>query len=260
MADRKNVILDAGHGGSDPGAVYYGRQEKVDNLNLALAVGDILMRNGVDVLYTRVNDTYQTPFEKAEIANRSEADYFVSIHRNAMPVPGTASGAETLVYSDMDVPALMARNINDALENAGFINLGVIERPGLVVLRKTNMPAVLVEVGFIDNEADNRFFDQNFERIAQAVASGILETIHQEETAVPEYYQVQTGAFQNHEQAVEQMNQLKAQGFPAFIIHGDGLHKVRVGAFLNVDNAARMEQRLKGYGYNTVMVRERAVY
>jgi N-acetylmuramoyl-L-alanine amidase len=87
-----------------------------------------------------------------------------------------------------------------------------------------------------------------------------LETIHQEETAVPEYYQVQTGAFQNHEQAVQQLNQLKSQDFPAFIIHGDGLHKVRVGAFLNVDNAARMEQRLRNQGYNTVMVRERAVY
>ena len=260
LADRKTVILDAGHGGDDPGAVYYGRQEKVDNLNLALAVGDILAKNGVDVVYTRVNDTFQTPFEKAEIANRSGADYFVSLHRNAMPVPGPASGAETLVYSDADVPALMARNINRSLERAGFANLGVIERPGLVVLRKTQMPAVLVEVGFIDNEADNRFFDQNFQGITQAIATGILETIHQEETAVPEYYQVQTGAFQNHEQAVQQLNQLKSQDFPAFIIHGDGLHKVRVGAFLNVDNAARMEQRLRNQGYNTVMVRERAVY
>lgn len=259
LADRKSVIIDAGHGGSDPGAVYYGRQEKVDNLNLALAVGNILMQNGVDVMYTRVNDTFQTPFEKAEIGNRSDADYFVSIHRNAMPVPGTASGAETLVYADADVPALLARNINRALENVGFMNLGVIERPGLVVLRKTTMPAVLVEAGFLDNEGDNRFFDQNFDKIAQAVAQGIIDTIHQEEMAVPEYYQVQTGAFQNHEQAVQQMNQLKEQGFPAFIIHGDGLHKVRVGAFLNVDNAARMEKKLRDYGYRTLMVRERAV-
>ena len=59
---------------------------------------------------------------------------------------------------------------------------------------------------------------------------------------------------------MQQLNQLKSQDFPAFIIHGDGLHKVRVGAFLNVDNAARMEQRLRNQGYNTVMVRERAVY
>ena len=135
MADGKKVILDAGHGGSDPGATYYGRQEKTDALNLTLAIGNLLSQQGVDVVYTRVNDTYQTPFEKADIANNSGADYFVSIHRNAMPVPNTASGAESLVYADNDVPGLMAKNINSAMEKAGFANLGTIERPGLIVLR-----------------------------------------------------------------------------------------------------------------------------
>ncbi len=85
------VMLDAGHGGWDPGATYYGRQEKNDNLNLALAVGNILEQKGIPVIYTRTSDVYQTPFEKAEMANRSDADFFVSFHRNAMPVPGTAS-------------------------------------------------------------------------------------------------------------------------------------------------------------------------
>lgn len=259
MADRKKVILDAGHGGSDPGATYYGRQEKTDNLNLALAAGNLLSQQGVDVVYTRVNDMYQTPFEKAQIANNSGADYFVSIHRNAMPTPNTASGAETLVYADSDVPALLARNVNSALEEVGFANLGVIERPGLIVLRKTQMPAALLEVGFIDNEGDNRFFDENFDAIAQAVASGILNTIYQEETAVPEYYQVQTGIYQNQDLARQQLAQLESQGFPAFIIFDNGYYKVRVGAFLNMDYAAQMEQRLRDYGYNTFMVREKAV-
>ena len=259
MADGKKVILDAGHGGSDPGATYYGRQEKTDALNLTLAIGNLLSQQGVDVVYTRVNDTYQTPFEKADIANNSGADYFVSIHRNAMPVPNTASGAESLVYADNDVPGLMAKNINSAMEKAGFANLGTIERPGLIVLRKTQMPAVLVEAGFIDNEADNRFFDQNFEAIAQAIASGILDTIQQEEKAVPVYYQIQTGIYQNQNLANQQLTQLKSQGFPAFIIYDDGYYKVRVGAFLNMDYAAQMEKRLRDYGYNTFMVREKAV-
>lgn len=259
MADRKRVILDAGHGGSDPGATYYGRQEKVDNLNLALAVGNLLSQQGVDVVYTRVNDTYQTPFEKAQIANNSGADYFVSIHRNAMPVPNTASGAESLVYADSGAAALLAKNINSALEQAGFANLGVVERPGLIVLRKTQMPAALLEVGFIDNEADNRFFDQNFEAIAQAVANGILDTIRQEEAALPEYYQIQTGLYQNQSLAQQQLNQLQSQGFPAFLIYDDGYYKVRVGAFLNMDYAVQMEQRLRDYGYNTFMVKETAV-
>ena len=62
------IVLDAGHGGTDPGAVYNGRNEKDDNLALAQAVGKILEDNGVDVVYTRTEDIYQTPFEKARIA------------------------------------------------------------------------------------------------------------------------------------------------------------------------------------------------
>ena len=56
------IVIDAGHGGSvDPGAVYKGREEKNDNLNLAMAVGKILSENGVDVVYTRTDDTFQSP-------------------------------------------------------------------------------------------------------------------------------------------------------------------------------------------------------
>lgn len=76
----KKIILDAGHGGSDPGAVFKGRQEKDDNLRLTLAVGEELRNRGVDVEYTRTTDVYQTPFEKATIANESGADFFVSFH------------------------------------------------------------------------------------------------------------------------------------------------------------------------------------
>ena len=79
------IVLDAGHGGTDPGAVYNGRNEKDDNLALAQAVGKILEDNGVDVVYTRTEDIYQTPFEKARIANQSGADYFISFHRNSSP-------------------------------------------------------------------------------------------------------------------------------------------------------------------------------
>lgn len=139
------VALDAGHGGSDPGAVYEGRQEKDDALALALAVGKILQDNGVDVEYTRTTDVYNTPFEKATMGNEANADLFVSIHRNAMPVPGTASGIETLVYNDSGVKALLARNINEELSDIGWKDRGVIERPNLVVLKRTKMPAVLVK-------------------------------------------------------------------------------------------------------------------
>lgn len=176
MADYR-IALDAGHGGSDPGAVYKGRQEKDDTLDLTLAVGDILKNNGIDVYYTRTTDEYETPFKKATDANNSGADLFVSIHRNSSENPNQYSGVETLVYSDTGLKAEVARNINNQLEDAGFKNLGVDERKNLVVLKRTKMPAVLVEVGFINNDKDNYLFDEEFDSIAQAIADGILESI-----------------------------------------------------------------------------------
>ena len=75
----------------------------------------------------------------------------------------------------------MAENINGALGELGFKNLGVRARPGLVVLRRTQMPAVLVEVGFINNDADNALFDEEFDEIAQSIAYAILGTLEEEE-------------------------------------------------------------------------------
>lgn len=176
MADYR-IALDAGHGGSDPGAVYKDRREKDDTLDLTLAVGDILKKNGIDVYYTRTTDEYETPFKKATDANNSGADLFVSIHRNSSENPNQYSGVETLVYSDTGLKAEVARNINNQLEDAGFKNLGVDERKNLVVLKRTKIPAVLVEAGFINNDKDNYLFDEEFDSIAQAIADGILESI-----------------------------------------------------------------------------------
>lgn len=93
-----SIMLDAGHGGQDPGAVYKGRQEKNDNLKLALAVGEILKNKGIDISYTRTGDVYQTPFEKAQLANQAGVDYFISFHRNSSPKENQYNGAEVLIY------------------------------------------------------------------------------------------------------------------------------------------------------------------
>ena len=172
------VAIDAGHGGRDWGASYMGRKEKDDNLNLAFAVGSILENNGIDVFYTRVDDVYDAPFDKAVKGNNSGADLFVSLHRNATSSPVKYSGISTLVYEDSGIRGTLARNINEELEELGFANLGVIESPSLAVLRRTKMPAVLVEAGFIDNPIDNERFDEYFDEIAAAIASGILDTLN----------------------------------------------------------------------------------
>ena len=71
-----SIMLDAGHGGRDPGAVYQGRQEKDDTLRLTLAIGEILQNNGIDVEYTRTTDIYESPLQKAQEANAAGVEFF----------------------------------------------------------------------------------------------------------------------------------------------------------------------------------------
>ena len=180
-----SIMLDAGHGGRDPGAVYNGRQEKIDTLSLTLAIGQILQERGIDVLYTRTTDIYESPYQKAMEANEAGVDFFISIHRNSFPQDNAVSGVESLVYDKSGIKLEMAENINEQLEGIGFVNLGVKARPGLVVLRRTKMPAVLVEVGFINSDTDNMLFDDNFSDIALAIAEGILDTLGINTPVVP---------------------------------------------------------------------------
>lgn len=177
MAER--IILDAGHGGRDSGASYQDRREKDDNLAMTLAVGAILEEDGFDVVYTREDDIYQAPFQKATLANELGGDLFVSIHRNSSGIPNQYQGVESLVYSANGLPLEAAEKINEKLEDVGYINLGVEERPGLIVLNSTQMPAVLVELGFINSEGDNELFSNLFEETAEAIAEGIEETFEE---------------------------------------------------------------------------------
>ena len=249
-----SVMLDAGHGGVNPGAVYDGRQEKDDALALVLAIGPILQNNGIDVLYTRTTDVYQTPIQKAELANEANVDYFVSIHRNSFPEDNVVSGVESLVYDLSGVKYEMAKNINEQLETVGFVNLGVKARPNLIVLRRTKMPAVLVEAGFINSNTDNLLFDENFQAIAQAIADGIIETLAVQPETLESNYSVQVGAFRNRNYAENLREELMELDFPARIERGDGFYRVRVGNFRTIDEAGRLEQRLKRAGYQTVIV------
>ena len=97
------IVVDAGHGGSNPGATYQGRRESDDALRLAMAVGQILEENGYDVIYTRTSDVSQSVGQKAAIANEEGADLFVSIHRNAAEYPGKYNGVQTLIYDDSGI-------------------------------------------------------------------------------------------------------------------------------------------------------------
>jgi N-acetylmuramoyl-L-alanine amidase len=258
------IIIDAGHGGYDNGAVYNGRREKDDNLALALALGEALMEKGVEVDFTRVEDIYQAPVQKAQIANRLDGDFLVSVHRNSSPMPNTYSGVQTLVYQDHGIASLMANNINQEMADVGYQNLGISERQNLAVLRRSDMPAVLVEVGFINTDADNARLDANFEATVQAMADGIIGTLLQsgeldledveQAPAEREMYRVQTGLFRNRENADRMAEQLRRMGYKVAIEMFNDLYAVKVGEREDLEDATRLERELRRMGYDTLIV------
>lgn len=271
MANFK-VAIDAGHGGSDPGAVYQERREKDDVLRLAYAVGDILSRNGVDVFYVRNNDEYETPFKKATDGNASGADLFLSLHRNSSENPNQYTGIETLVFNDRGMKAELARDINSRLEAVGFKNLGVDERPNLVVLKRTKMPAVLVEAGFINNDRDNALFDERFNDIAQAIADAVLNTAVPANSAP----QPQSNAFpasanfeNNSPAAVSSNSNTTAFAGNTMmpVMQTDEpedvpekLYRVQVGAFRNKESADRLLNSLYAEGFPAFVIMDDGLY
>lgn len=270
------IMIDAGHGGYDNGATYEGRREKDDNLELALAVGEILQAQGYDVEYTRTEDVYDSPVQKARIGNNSGADFFVSIHRNSSPTPNKYNGVQTLVYDNSGLKATMAENINKQLEGVGYRNINVAERPDLAVLRRTKMPALLVEAGFINSDIDNNLWDTKFSETAEAIARGIDETIKTAGLAAavadseavqvfaansndantqPQGYQILIGIYRSFGAASYQMNRFINEGYLAEIFEDDGLYQVRVGSYEDIEEALIAQRELRDKGYDTLIVR-----
>ena len=173
----RTIVLDPGHGGHDSGAVNGARQEKTDNLNLALAVQRRLQQAEQRVVMTRSTDVFIPLAERSAISNRNNADIFVSIHRNAFDNPA-ANGYETFVRPNpRPLDTQYAQNVHNEIINVGgFTNRGV-KQGNFTVLTSTTAPAMLLEMGFITNARDNQLFDQNFDAYADAITRGILQSI-----------------------------------------------------------------------------------
>lgn len=246
------IILDAGHGGYDNGASFNGRKEKDDVLRATLAVGQQLENAGYNVLYTRTTDRYDSPFEKAQIANRSGADYFISFHRNSGINPNTYSGTQALVYALNTEAARLGESINNELVKFGFNDLGVVERPGLVVLKRTQMPAVLMELGFINNDMDNQMFDQRFDEMVDAIVTGVKQALPLETPA--KMYGVQVGLFRYEANAEYLREQLESQGYFATVRWEDPYYAVVVGRETTLEGAMMLQTQLRQEGYDTLVV------
>jgi len=184
----RTIVIDAGHGGSDSGAVFGGRREKDDTLRLALAVQQLLQAQGQRVIMTRSTDVFVPLAERSAISNRNNANIFVSIHRNSS-TNTTANGVENYIFTTAPTVDMMyAHNVLNEVVNAGVQNNRGVIRGNFAVLRNTNAPAMLLEMGFISNARDNQLFDQNFNAYAAAIARGIMSSLNGPSMPPPSYF------------------------------------------------------------------------
>lgn len=173
----KLIVLDPGHGGNDPGAAY-GKNEKWYNLDIAKRVEAILTAKGVSVKMTRTTDVFVGLDERAQMANDWNADLFVSIHNNAFFDKNT-NGTMTFYYTGSYKGKEYATIIqNDLLKYLGSKDLGVKSNT-FVVIKKTKMPAVLVEIGCLTNEGERAKLDteEYRQKAAESLAESILKII-----------------------------------------------------------------------------------
>lgn len=153
------ILLDAGHGGKDPGAINQDadRQEKDIALEVVLRLGNLLRDSGHNVLLTRDKDVYLSPADRLAMIKRYAPDCFISVHCNSS-ANAAASGVETIYRDDYDVE--LAHHVHIALvEHTGLKDRGIKQDIGdlgrkLAVLGDLEVPSCLVEIGFISNEDD----------------------------------------------------------------------------------------------------------
>lgn len=185
------IVIDPGHGGlnaygvEDPGAVAFGRREMDDAMRLAELVAADAKAEGLTVTLTRAKGQVAASVPgvnaRAAMANTAEADLFVSLHRNAFTSP-TAKGVEVLVQNEPSAAEeRFAGLLMDRLADVGISQNRGVKRctasNNFAVLRLTDMPAAMVELGFITNEEDNLMFDANITAYAAAIVDAILDML-----------------------------------------------------------------------------------
>ena len=167
------VFIDAGHGGSDPGAVGNGLKEKDIVLSIATKLGALLNGREISIKYSRTNDTYLSLEDRARLANAWGADLFVSIHANS--ATSSVRGTECYTHPTANTATkTLSANISRSIASKfGIPNRGHKEA-NFAVLRLSNMPAILVETAFISNSSDANLLNTRQDDFANAIFNEIL--------------------------------------------------------------------------------------
>lgn len=170
----KKIFIDPGHGGQDPGAIGAKSKEAENVIKVALALEKKLIVQGYEVRLSRRTDTYLSLTQRAQLANAWGADVFMSLHDNSA-VNKTATGFETFIFNG-SVSAntvKLQKSLHEAIiKGIGLRDRGM-KRANFAVIRLTNMPAVLIEYGFISNLEDEKIIAFEIEKQAQLTFEGI---------------------------------------------------------------------------------------
>ncbi len=179
------VVIDAGHGGDTPGAIYEGVEEKDIDLSITRelkSLFDEAKDEDIGVYYTRLEDTNPTFAQRADLANDLEADMFISIHNNSYPADTSVHGTAVLydeersdgVGSSKDLAGRLLTKLCDKLSSK---NMGLVQGHDIYVVRSTDAPAALIEVGFMTNREElGRLQKRSYQKkCARAIYQVIME-------------------------------------------------------------------------------------
>lgn len=266
------LVLDAGHGGHDSGAIGYGLKEKSIALDIVKGIKLGLEKYGnIKVILTRTNDTYLTLEQRVQIEKKVKANMYVSVHLNA----GGGTGFESYIDDRLDNRSRTVKRqrvLHDAIMkelhkvDKTLANRGT-KKANLYVVRNTNSDAVLTENLFIDTKKDTNLLKQH--KTIQAIINGhvkgivkifnlrkkVVDTpIDENEKDVVErkyVYRIVAGSYKEKKNATNQVTNLKKKGIDSFIIREGGLYKIVAGSYNEQRNAKRQVNRLKDKGIET---------
>lgn len=169
------IVIDPGHGGRDVGAIGPNNLlEKEIVLQIALKLGNLLKQQGIKVIYTRDHDYTMALSERAELANKIDADYFISIHANSS-TDTSANGTEIYIYRKGGEAERLAYQVQKELIRGIKTRDRGIKTANFIVLKESVMPAILIEVAFIshDKECEELKREAFLQATSRGIASGI---------------------------------------------------------------------------------------
>lgn len=280
----KTIVIDPGHGGSDPGAVYRTFKEKDFNLKIALKARDFLTNNyTVNVEMTRTGDATLSLQDRTNHANRLKADYFISIHQNS----GGGDGFESYIYSGTSSAA--TTTFRDVIHNEVMKKIASYhvkdrgkKKANYFVLRETSMPASLIEVLFIDNSENVKLLqnDNFINQVAIGLAEGIAKALNlpkivkespknqpnttpvKTPTPSPQpsqlVYRVIAGSFSEKSNAQQRVKELQSEKISSFIdvvnLQGKIFYRVQAGAFGSREYALKRIELLQKFGIKNAFI------